>query len=56
MTDRKPHPGGLQTGEVMLPAVSTLAVAELVHPPTSQAIARCDRHWSGPDPNYVAQR
>lgn len=30
MNDRKPHPGGLQTGEVMLPALSTLAVAELV--------------------------
>lgn len=30
MSDRKPHPGGLQTGEIILPALSTEAVAERV--------------------------
>lgn len=30
MNDRKPHPGGLKTGEVILPALSSEAVAEQV--------------------------
>ena len=30
MSERKPHPGGLQTGEIILPALSAKAIAEMV--------------------------